>query len=283
MVRLDILRLRLLLAVWILRWRPAIPLVGARKTVGLLVLRMLVGSHVWTRLLGRRRWKSRAHLGRRQMSAGGLARRLTARCNGEGNGERGAGGEGRRPRQSTYMIRWRVRTVCRLLRRWWLPMGRKLALATLVWEHVEVGCCYCAERVVDVCLIKCRPATWSCHANIKGATQQERPRDSAGGQWTGGGWWCEGSSGAGEVSRRAARSALQVERGQCKMGDNCRAKRRRGPGPSGEGHGNPGGVGEGGAGESASSADEGVWAAVGERGQRLREAFRACGSGPQRK
>lgn len=64
-VLLDILRLGSLLAIRILRWRPTIPLVGARKTVGLLVLRMLVGSHVRTRLLGgrRRRRESRAHLG----------------------------------------------------------------------------------------------------------------------------------------------------------------------------------------------------------------------------
>ena len=63
MVLLDILRgRRLLLAVWVLRRRTPIPFVGPRKSVGLLVLRMLVGSHVRSRLLGRRRWKGGAHL-----------------------------------------------------------------------------------------------------------------------------------------------------------------------------------------------------------------------------
>jgi len=75
---------------------------------------------------------------------------------------RSAGG---RRRQDTHMTGWRIGAVCRLLRRWWLPMGRKLALAALVRKHVEVGCgcgcCYCEERVVDGCLIECRPATWS--------------------------------------------------------------------------------------------------------------------------
>ena len=60
---LDILRWRrrALLAVRILRRRGARPLVGARKTVLLLVLRVLVGGHVRTRLLGRGR-RERVHL-----------------------------------------------------------------------------------------------------------------------------------------------------------------------------------------------------------------------------
>lgn len=61
-VLLGILRWRRLLAVWILGRRPTIPFIGAREAVGLLVLRMLVGSHVGSRLLERRR-EGRAHLG----------------------------------------------------------------------------------------------------------------------------------------------------------------------------------------------------------------------------
>jgi hypothetical protein len=64
-VRLDILRWRrALLLIWMLGRRPALPLVGAGQAVGLLVLRMLrmlVGSHVGSRLVGRR-WERRAHL-----------------------------------------------------------------------------------------------------------------------------------------------------------------------------------------------------------------------------
>jgi hypothetical protein len=62
-VLLDILRRRrALLAVRILRRRGAGPLVGARKTVLLLVLRVLVCGHVRARLLGRWRREGGVHL-----------------------------------------------------------------------------------------------------------------------------------------------------------------------------------------------------------------------------
>ena len=78
MVLLDILRWRrrALLAVRILRRRGARPLVGARKTILLLVLRVLVGSHVRARLLERRRREGGVYLHRagqravRQLVAG---------------------------------------------------------------------------------------------------------------------------------------------------------------------------------------------------------------------
>jgi hypothetical protein len=60
---LDILRRRgRLTAIWILGRRAPIPLVGPRETVGLLVLRMLVGSHVGARLLRWWRWEGGSHL-----------------------------------------------------------------------------------------------------------------------------------------------------------------------------------------------------------------------------
>ena len=70
-VLLDILRRWGLLAVGVLRRRGARPLVGARKTVLLLILWVLVGGHVRARLLGRRR-EGRVHLGG-AASAGGQA------------------------------------------------------------------------------------------------------------------------------------------------------------------------------------------------------------------
>jgi hypothetical protein len=69
---LDILRRRgRLPAIWILRRRAPIPLVGPRKTVGLLVLRMLVGSHVGAWLLRWWRWEGGAHMCRRRVCAVG--------------------------------------------------------------------------------------------------------------------------------------------------------------------------------------------------------------------
>jgi hypothetical protein len=63
-VLLDILRWgRALLAVRILRRRGARPLVGARKTILLLILRVLVCSHVRARLLRRWRREGGVHLG----------------------------------------------------------------------------------------------------------------------------------------------------------------------------------------------------------------------------
>lgn len=46
MMLLHILRWGRLPTVWVWWRRPSIPLIGARKTVRLLILRMLVGSHV---------------------------------------------------------------------------------------------------------------------------------------------------------------------------------------------------------------------------------------------
>ena len=72
MVLLDILRWgRALLAVRILRRRGARPLVGARKTILLLVLRVLVCGHVRARLL--RRWRREGGVHLRLRSAGGQA------------------------------------------------------------------------------------------------------------------------------------------------------------------------------------------------------------------
>ena len=73
---LDILWRRALLAVRVVRRRGARPLVGAWKTILLLVLRVLVGSHIRARLLGWRRREGGVHLGRagqmaiRQLMAG---------------------------------------------------------------------------------------------------------------------------------------------------------------------------------------------------------------------
>lgn len=62
MMLLNILRWRLLLGIpRILGGRSAIPLIGTRQAVGLLILRMLVGSHVGSWLLGWW-WEGRAHL-----------------------------------------------------------------------------------------------------------------------------------------------------------------------------------------------------------------------------
>jgi hypothetical protein len=71
-VLLHVLRRGTLLGIWILRWRSAIPLVGAWETVLwllLLVLGMLAGSHVGAWLLGWWRWERGAHLKRGQVSA----------------------------------------------------------------------------------------------------------------------------------------------------------------------------------------------------------------------
>lgn len=97
MVLLNILRRWRLLAIWILRRRCARPLVGARQTVLLLVLRVLVGSHVRARLLRGRRREGGVHM----------------------RGRRGIGAVGR------------------LLAGRGLPVGGHLALATLMRVHGE--------------------------------------------------------------------------------------------------------------------------------------------------
>lgn len=142
-VLLDVLRRRLLLAVWILLRRGACPLVGAGQTVLLLVLRVLVGSHVRARLLRRGRRKGGVDLGRRLGTEQGSS--AGSRC-------------------WTYMRgRRRIGAVGRLLARRRLPVGGHLALAGLVRVHGEGG--GLGEGwVKDVEAWGKRPTTWCCRA-----------------------------------------------------------------------------------------------------------------------
>jgi hypothetical protein len=170
-VLLDILGRRWWLLAIVWRRRSACPLIGAWQTIWLLVLVLRMLGHVGAGLLGRWRWRW----------------------------ERGV-----------HMRRLRIRAIRGLLGSGRLPVGGKLALATLVREHV-LGC------VVELGGWWMAGATGSCHGALSqcntaaGLLSVCCGRGRVQGLWAraSGGWWCGKCSGAGEVSQNTGKSGPQ--------------------------------------------------------------------------
>lgn len=116
------------------------------------------------------------------------------------------------------MRRLGIGAIGRLLGRGRLPVGGKLALATLVREH--------GVAARWSCVVLARRGLSQCDAAVGRAAAQVQERRRA----REGRWWCGRSSGAGEVSqntgRRAATSAAGESDGQCCVGEPSQSGRR---------------------------------------------------------